>query len=363
MKKVFLLSLLILLSLSYTQSLIEEDADLKNYPKDVSSERKILDAVENASPETQFKVFHALFKKDKEYSLNSKEGLLRFNVFKRNLQKFKEFNEWDFGYQLGVTPFTDLTNEEYRKKYLFSRQSISEEAYPESDKKFDNLTENDKATVNVDWTKYYGSIKNQGNCGSCWAFSVSGSFEGIRNKVKSSKEPLSAQNLMDCDTGSDGCGGGMFPSPFKYLKNKGITSDSQYPYKARQGSCHKPKWTSMIDGWYTCSSYGKTNPCNESKFASFLSNGPASVGVDAGSYSFQHYKTGIWSYSNCHDDNHAIIAVGYDNRDSNNKIVKIRNSWGSSWGESGYMRIKQNDKNRHTCYTMNEVWVPKYSGN
>ena len=168
-------------------------------------------------------------------------------------------------------------------------------------------------------------IKNQGQCGSCWAFSTTGTVEGYSKIVKGKLQSFSESQLVDCDSANFGCNGGWPYKALNYVKTKGIASEAEYPYVPRTMSCKKQ------GGSFKISRVATGSGC--SKLVSNINTQPTSVCVDASNWSF--YRSGV--FSNCGTSiNHAVLAVGYDA--SGNWLVK--NSWGTSWGMSGYITLK-----------------------
>jgi KDEL-tailed cysteine endopeptidase len=168
--------------------------------------------------------------------------------------------------------------------------------------------------------------------------------EGI-NKIKTGNlVSLSEQELMDCDinTGNEGCSGGYMDKAFEFIKkNGGLTTEEDYPYKGEDGTCDKEKENNHA---VTISSYEKVAANDEKSLQAAVANQPVSVAVDAGSYEFQFYSEGIFTNQCGNDLNHGVTAVGYG--EDGGKYWLVKNSWGTSWGESGYIRMERdsNDK-------------------
>jgi len=200
-------------------------------------------------------------------------------------------------------------------------------------------------------------VKNQGQCGSCWAFSCAESIESVYMIAKGltgkTMPPLGPQQIVDCDhTGAYGCGGGDLPTCYNYVKSAGgLERETDYPYHARDGTCvaDKSKEFVKINGWKYVIPSGSRD---ENAMANFLSaNSPMSIIVDAQSWSF--YKSGVLKASQCGETlDHAVQAVGY-NIPSGYWIV--RNSWGTSWGQQGYIYL---EFGKSTCGMTTEVTVP-----
>uniref|UniRef100_A0A3B5AW61 Cathepsin L1-like n=1 Tax=Stegastes partitus TaxID=144197 RepID=A0A3B5AW61_9TELE len=200
-----------------------------------------------------------------------------------------------------------------------------------------------------------GVFPRQGLCGSCWAFSSLGALEGQMKKRTGSLVPLSPQNLVDCSTsdGNLGCRGGYISKAFSYIiRNRGVDSESFYPYE------HKviPPKRSLYNGKCRYSVSGKAAYCSDFHVlprgdertlqAAVASVGPVAVAVNAMLPSFHLYKGGLYNVPNCNPRliNHAVLVVGYDT-DAGQDYWLVKNSWGTSWGEEGFIRIARNKNN------------------
>jgi C1A family cysteine protease len=341
---------------------------------------KILSEFTGASTKELFKVWHLLFKKS--YTLDTEEAKQRFYNFKANLKLINDNNaDEESSYKMGLNQFSDMTNEEFKavmcqKQVLRSSEfdrlitllDMAPAPTPAPSTNFlddddDDLTKRNLARANIDHTPFFPPIRNQGNCGSCWAFSSAGTIEGNYGlKMKKPTVPLSPQQLVDCDKGNSGCNGGVFAPAFDYIKKYGLQSESSYPYKTAQGTCsfNASSVSVKTTGYSYCSSYS-TQPavkCSVDKFYALLQKGPLAVGVDAGSKSFQAYKSGIFNAS-CSEDNHAVIAVGYGS-EAGKEFWIVRNSWGATWGDKGYVKIAINPANKNSCFVDNEAFLPLF---
>jgi len=195
--------------------------------------------------------------------------------------------------------------------------------------------------ASVDWVSAGAvtPVKNQGSCGSCWAFSTTGSVEGAYKIKHGSLLSFSEQQLVDCSFGSPygnlGCNGGLMDGAFQYLEKNALDLESEYPYTGVRGTCTSSKHT----GKTTLSGYTdvKVNDPNSLKAA--VAVGPVSVAIEADKAAFQLYKNGIITGSACGTNlDHGVLVVGYG-KEGNTEYFKIKNSWGPTWGESGYVRV------------------------
>jgi len=254
----------------------------------------------------------------------------------------EEANNGLHTYTLKMNKFGDLTSEEFGAIYNGYRgmkqrhgiqYSVSGKANPDS----------------VDWRKegYVTPVKDQGQCGSCWAFSTVASLEGQHFKATKELVSLSEQNLVDCSKaeGNQGCNGGLMDQGFEYIKkNGGIDTEESYPYHARDGKC---KFSKDNVG-ATLSSWTDVKSKDESALQDALANvGPISVAIDASHTGFQLYKSGVYNQFLCSSTrlDHGVTAVGYGVLDGKDYWI-VKNSWGEVWGMKGYILMSRNKNNQ-----------------
>ncbi|NXE55369.1 CATL2 protein, partial [Casuarius casuarius] len=201
----------------------------------------------------------------------------------------------------------------------------------------------------------------QGHCGSCWAFSATGALEGLVFNRTGKLVVLSEQNLIDCSRklGNEGCGGGYITRAFQYVHdNGGLNSEHVYPYLGTDASScrYDPR-----DRAANCSAVWLVAAGSEAALEQAVAAvGPVSVAVDASSFHFHFYKSGIFSSAFCSQQvNHAMLAVGYGTSQQNGQSVGywiLKNSWSEAWGERGYIRLLKGVDNH--CGVANQASFP-----
>ncbi|KAG8449846.1 hypothetical protein GDO86_016497 [Hymenochirus boettgeri] len=210
-----------------------------------------------------------------------------------------------------------------------------------------NSTNKHNIPESIDWRDQgcVTEVKNQGGCGSCWAFSAVGALEG-QLKIKTGKlVSLSPQNLVDCSSkyGNKGCNGGFMTGAFQYvIDNKGIDSESSYPYHAMDEQCHYDASGNSS----SCAKYIEIVPGTEDNLKQALATvGPISVAIDGRQPSFFLYKSGVYNDPACSQEvNHGVLAVGYGSLNGKDFWL-LKNSWGTNYGDQGYVRIARNQGN------------------
>jgi len=253
-----------------------------------------------------------------------------------------EHNAKGLSYWLGHNEFSDMTWEEFKSKYV---GNANMNPTLNRERNFDmSLINATVAAGSLDWSTKGAvtPVKNQAQCGSCWAFSTTGSLEGAFQIAGNPLTSLSEQDLVSCDNsahgGTDqGCNGGLMDNAFKWIEKNGICTEPGYPYTSGSGSSGTCKTTCAKAVTLT----GFTDVPNEGAMLAALAKGPVSVAIEADKSAFQLYKGGVLDNAACGKKlDHGVLAMGYGT-DSGKDYYKVKNSWGASWGESGYIRMVQ----------------------
>ena len=254
-----------------------------------------------------------------------------FLIFKNNMEYIDSFHNDLF--ELEMNQFTDVNMLE--NNLIKKRDPI---IYENS---FDGF--NVEVPDSVNWVEkdVITKVKNQGQCGSCYAFSATGSMEGIYAIKNNHLRNISEQEIVDCSQqeGNQGCFGGFMNQVFQYvINNNGICSEQEYPYNAEQDQCND-KCQNIVQ----ISSYQNVTQNNETILMHAVDQQPVSVAIQANLPSFQFYSKGIYNDSQCAGElDHGVLVVGYGADDNNVSYWLVKNSWGPAWGENGYIRILRN---------------------
>lgn len=284
---------------------------------------------------------------NKKYS-TIEEYMARFKIFKNNYLKIENFSisaDSKATHQVGVTKFMDMTPQEFRKTYLNLNVKLLNTIMFNTN---DSLEfKEDTAPEALDWRQSgaVGPVKDQGSCGSCWAFSTVGNLEGL-NYIKNKQfVQFSEQQLVDCDKVDEGCNGGLMENAFDYIKNAGgLEAQKDYPYKGRGAKCAFAPAKAAIK----VSGFVLKNDMDEAAMKEFLATtGPLAIAINADPLQF--YDGGIIDEdsSSCDPDglNHGVTLIGYGSENGNDYWI-LKNSWGSGWGENGYFRFA---RGKGTC--------------
>lgn len=275
---------------------------------------------------------------------NQSELVYRQQVFQANKQKIDANNERQHSFKLALNHFADLTEEEFKGLYLGFKPDL-EGIHRNVNTTFSHG--NVQAPLSVDWVEKGAvtGVKNQLFCGSCWAYSTTGSIEGANYLYTGKLVSLSEQQLVDCDTSKDmGCSGGLMDYAFKYvIKNGGIDTESDYSYYSVDEYCNTLREDRHV---VSIDTYEDVPKNNEADLAKAVSQQPVSVAICASQLQF--YSSGVVDDC-CTELDHGVLAVGYG-EDETGKFWLVKNSWGETWGENGFFRLRKDvEKPAGTC--------------
>jgi hypothetical protein len=271
----------------------------------------------------------------------------RFDAFKGNVDIIEKVNGKNLSYRLGINQFADLTADEFASQYTGLKKP--KKVWGELPYLGRHAFSGDALAASVDWVEKGAvtPVKNQGQCGSCWSFSTTGALEGAREIATGKLVSLSEQQFVDCDKVDQGCQGGLMDHAFNFAKSNSICTEESYAYTGQRGTCEASSCTvglplGAVTG-YKDVAHDDANALMEA-----VMKNPVSVAIEADKPTFQLYKTGVLE-ATCGDTlDHGVLVVGYGS-DNGKDYWKVKNSWGATWGEKGYIRLSRGKSGAGEC--------------
>eukprot|EP00742_Colponemidia_sp_Colp-10_P000057 GILJ01000064.1.p1 GENE.GILJ01000064.1~~GILJ01000064.1.p1 ORF type:complete len:384 (-),score=96.09 GILJ01000064.1:160-1311(-) len=278
-------------------------------------------------------LFDAWKKEHGKTYAHAQEHTERYLVFKSNLDYIKKHNEDGHSYRLALNQFADMTKDEFRVKHL--GLSAKPPGFKSSAFSFVDAA---SLPASVDWRSKNAvtPVKNQQQCGSCWAFSATGALEGLAALTTGKLQSFSEQQLVDCSAaqGNDGCNGGLMDQAFKFvMDNGGIALEGDYKYTAADGTCNK-----KVKNAFDIKGFTDVPVNDEDALTAAIAQQPVAVAIEADQMSFQFYSSGVFDGSCGTNLDHGVLAVGYGT-DSGKDYYIVKNSWGATWGDKGYIKL------------------------
>ncbi|XP_074334965.1 senescence-specific cysteine protease SAG12-like [Apium graveolens] len=273
----------------------------------------------------------------------------RFRIFKDNVERIEAFNNGeDKGFKLAVNHFADLTDDEFRTFHAtgynrsvqttpFSDATVMPENYGDYGRRYFRYANVQSVPESVDWRDrgVVTPVKYQGQCGSCFAFASVAAVESINAITSGQLVSLSEQEIVDCQQTSYHCGGGMMDNTYEFIRSNGLTTESNYPYQAQQGYCQNAASYPAV----RINGYEDVPQNSETDMLKAVANQPISVAIAGGDYYFRYYNNGIMNMQCRTNTDHAVTIVGYGTTNNGRKYWIAKNSWGTGWGENGYIYL------------------------
>jgi C1A family cysteine protease len=270
---------------------------------------------------------------------SEEEKAVRYNVFKEN-RVFIQHSNQDGKVTYALNRFADLTHAEFKNIYVGGYRPDLSTTW--GVKIGTHVYSGAELPAEVDWTTKDAvtPVKNQGQCGSCWAFSTTGSLEGAYAIATGTLVSVSEQQLVDCaqSFGEQGCSGGLMDNAFRYAELNDMCTEESYPYTAADGQCNTKGCTIAIDKQYV-TGFKDVDHTMEAMMEA-VAKGPVSIAIEADQGAFQFYSGGVLSQECGTQLDHGVLCVGYGELNGK-KYWKVKNSWGASWGSDGYILLER----------------------
>ena len=313
-------------------------------------------------PKQLFKTYYTLFEKSNEYDINSVEGVRRFGIFQKNVKRIQSLNQELGKETYGFTPFVDMTQGEFQEKYLMNPHTLERlmsqhviEAKEEKNEKVDKFL---NEVPDFSYLEKLGKIKDQGGCGSCWAFAAIAVIESRYMQLSGTYREFSEQHLVDCDNYDNGCNGGWPTGTLKWMFENGVQDRNLRPYEGQEKSCdllvEKSKSLWIVKDIIS-KDYQNLGADRKDLFLNDLKEkGPFIVVMDASTPDLSLYRPTSLDFplpgNNCKNINHAVTAIG-----KKGDLIYVRNSWGVGWGYQGNFSVTKDSDCFITSYGFGAV--------
>jgi C1A family cysteine protease len=293
---------------------------------------------------------------------SAEQEVHRRQIFQKNLDMIDAENSKQLGYTLGVNQFADLLIEEWTSQYFGMAKPASK--YGEAPYLGRHEVGNATLPDSVDWEARGAvtPVKNQGQCGSCWAFSTTGALEGAHKIATGKLVSVSEQQLVDCagSFGEQGCNGGMMDGGFQYAEQNGMCTEDSYAYVGKGGSCKASTCTVGIPKG-TVTGFKDVSTDSKQDLMSAVTLGPVSIAIEADKPVFQLYQGGVLSGMCGAQLDHGVLVVGYGTDPTGGDYWRVKNSWGPSWGMKGYVLLKRGKSGAGECGILSQPSYPVVS--